>query len=260
MAENNTALDKMKNKNNSLTETGVWFYANRYVDAIPKDIVDKLAAWQINTIYFAGTDMEDWDNKTSRKVYADFIRYARGQGMNVYGVTLEDPYFALKDAQELEESYWLFINSTRDLFDTYVIDVEPHAVLGPDVNSFIPAYIKMSHILSQVSKEEQVRYIETVPYWYHTLIRQMGLSPGLDILASDVVNLMTYTYTSNQTLENIKKIQSEISKPITVSIKITPGQDAPHIKSNDLSRIIDLFNSHKLDFTLYEAQYILGRS
>jgi hypothetical protein len=117
----------------------------------------------------------------------------------------------------------------------------------------------MSHILSRVSQEEGIRYIDTVPYWYHTVIRQMGISPGLDILASDGVNLMTYSYTSNQTLENIKKIQSEIKKPVTISIKITPGQKAPHLKTSELSETIDEFNLQRLNFTIYEAQFILSR-
>jgi hypothetical protein len=251
--------DAVDNHNNSSTEIGVWLYTNRYLNTIPKEIVDKLQAWKINTIYFAGTDVEDWNNQSSRRIYTDFIRYASEQGINVYAVTLEDPYFALKKPQELEDSFRRFINLTSDLFDTYVVDVEPHAILGPDVHTFIPEYIRMSHILGHVAKGENVRYIDTVPYWYHTVIRQMGLSPGLDILASDGVNLMTYTYTSNQTLENIKKIQSDINKPVTVSIKITPGQNAPHLKSNELSKIIDQFISQKLDFTIYEAQYILSR-
>jgi hypothetical protein len=87
----------------------------------------------------------------------------------------------------------------------------------------------------------------------------MGISPGLDILASDGVNLMTYSYTSNQTLENIKKIQSEIKKPVTISIKITPGQKAPHLKTSELSETIDEFNLQRLNFTIYEAQFILSR-
>jgi hypothetical protein len=259
---NTTAISEISestNKNHHSTEIGVWFYANRYLNTIPNTLVDKLEAWKINTIYFAGTDIDDWNNQSTRNTYSNFIRYANDKGMKVYGVTLEDPSFALKPADELEETFRRFINLTRGLFDAYVIDVEPHAILGPDVHTFIPEYIRMSHILGHASQDEGVRYIDTVPYWYHTVIRQMGISPGLDVLASDSVNLMTYSYTSNQTLENIKKIQSEIKKPVTISIKITPGQSAPHLKTSELSETIDEFILQGLNFTVYEAQYILSR-
>jgi hypothetical protein len=246
-------------ENSHSPEIGVWFYANRYFNTIPNVLVDKLEAWKINTIYFAGTDINDWKNKTTRNSYFNFIQYANDKGMKVYGVTLEDPSFALMSVEELEETFRQFINLTRDLFDSYVIDVEPHAILGPDVHTFIPEYIRMSHILSRVSQDEGVRYIDTVPYWYHTVIKQIGISPGLDILASDGVNLMTYSYSSNNTLENIKKIQSEIKKPVTISIKIIPGQTAPQLKTSELSATIDEFKLQSLNFTIYEAQYILSR-
>jgi hypothetical protein len=254
----NSKISENTNKNHT-TEIGVWFYANRYLNTIPNGLLEKLEAWKINTIYFAGTDIDDWKNMTTRNTYFNFIQYAKDNGMRVYGVTLEDPSFALMSAEELEETFRRFVNITRGLFDAYVIDVEPHAILGPDVHTFIPEYIRMSHILSWVSQEEGVRYIDTVPYWYHRAIRQIGISPGLDVLASDGVNLMTYSYTSNQTLENIKKIQSEIKKPVTISIKITPGQRAPHLKTSELSEMIDEFNLQRLNFTLYEAQFILSR-
>jgi hypothetical protein len=57
-----------------------------------------------------------------------------------------NPSFALKTSVELEKTFRQFIDGTRDLFDTYVIDVEPHAILGPDPDSFIPEYVRMSHI------------------------------------------------------------------------------------------------------------------
>ena len=258
----NNAIDRTTTHNmnkNYSSEIGVWFYANRYSDTIPKIIVDKLQGWKINTIYFAGTDIEDWNNQSARNIYSTFIRHANDKGIKVYAVTLEDPSFALKTSAELEDTFKQFIDLTRDLFDTYVIDVEPHAILGPDVHTFVPEYIRMSHILGRIAQEEKIRYIDTVPYWYHTVIRQMGISPGLDILASNGVNLMTYTYTSNQTLEYIKQIESEIKKPVTISIKITPGQQAPQLKMSELSKTIDEFNSQALNFTIYEAQYILSR-
>jgi hypothetical protein len=247
------------NNTKQSTEIGVWFYANKYLQNIPEDVVDKLGALDINTIYFAGTDQEDWDNQSSRRVYSDFIQYAKEKGMKVYAVTLEDPSFALKTSVELEKTFRQFIDSTRDLFDTYVIDVEPHAILGPDPDTFIPEYIRMSHILGRIAQDEKIRYLDTIPFWYHALIKQIGISSGLDILASDGVNLMDYTYTSDQTFENIKQIEAEVKKPLTISIKITPGQQAPQLKTSELSKAIEELNSQSLNFTIYEAQYILSQ-
>jgi hypothetical protein len=247
------------NRTKQSSDIGVWFYANKYLQNIPKDIVDRLGAKDINTIYFAGTDQEDWDNQSSRRVYSDFIQYAKGKGMKVYAVTLEDPSFALKTSVELEKTFRQFIDSTRDLFDTYVIDVEPHAILGPDPDTFIPEYVRMSHVLGRIAQDEKIRYVDTVPFWYHALIKQIGISSGLDILASDSVNLMDYTYTSDQTLENLKQINAEVKKPISISIKITPGQQAPQLKTSELSKAIEELNSHSLNFTIYEAQYILSQ-
>jgi hypothetical protein len=133
----NSKIAENTNKNHT-TEIGVWFYANRYLNTIPNVLVDKLQAWKINTIYFAGTDIDDWKNKTTRNTYFNFIQYANDKGIKVYGVTLEDPSFALKAAEELEETFRRFVNITRGLFVAYVIDVEPHAILGPDVHTFIP--------------------------------------------------------------------------------------------------------------------------
>jgi hypothetical protein len=244
---------------NQSYEIGVWFYANKYLDTIPKVIIDELGAKGINTIYFAGTTLEDWNNQSTRRIYSDFIYYAKEKGMKVYAVTLEDPSFALVTSAELEKTFRQFINRTRDLFNTYVVDVEPHVILGPDPHTFIPEYIRTSHILGRVAHDENVRYIDTVPFWYHTLIKQVGISSGLDILASDCVNLMDYTYTSNQMLENIKKIDSEVKKPVIISIKITPGQQAPQLKMSELSKTIDELKSQSLNFTIYEAQYILSQ-
>jgi hypothetical protein len=117
----------------------------------------------------------------------------------------------------------------------------------------------MSHILGRIAQDEEIRYLDTVPLWYYVLIKQIGISSELDILASDGVNLMDYTYTSDQTLENIKEIEAEVKKPVTISIKITPGQQAPQPKTSELSKAMEVLNSQSLNFTIYEAQYILSQ-
>ena len=53
-----------------------------------------------------------------------------------------NPPFALKKSVELEKTFRQFIDSTRDLFDTYVIDVEPHAILGPALTLSYPSMLE----------------------------------------------------------------------------------------------------------------------
>ena len=79
---------------------------------------------------------------------------------------------------------------------------------------------------------------------------------GLIILNS---TLYINVYTSDQTLENIKEIEAEVKKPVTISIKITPGQQAPQLKTSELSKAIEELNSQSLNFTIYEAQYIVSQ-
>jgi hypothetical protein len=45
----------------------------------------------------------------------------------------------------------------------------PMSILGPDPDTFIPEYVRMSHILGRIAQDEKIRYLDTVPFWYHAL-------------------------------------------------------------------------------------------
>ena len=247
--------------NHSSLEKGVWFYANYYRDAIPLSIVEELLARNFNTIYFAGTTTAEWNNVSIASKYIDFINYARSHRMNVFVVTLEDPDFAMKSESTLRLTFEDFISATDRLFDTYIVDVEPHSLPGADPCIFIPQYIRMSAILAKIASEYDVKYIDTVPTWYNTAIIECGISSGLDILSSNSLILMDYTNSTKQTLYNLRQIRSdEIDKSYVVSIKITPGHGSPQLMGKEIPRTIQAFQAESIPIALYEARYTLKQN
>ena len=263
---NDRMMDKNKASNNTnynnkiysgKVEKGVWFYANSFENSIPLEIVDQLLTLNVNTIYFGGTTIPDWKDPKKSQMYSNFICYAYSKGLSVYAVTLEDPLFAFGKEKQIQEEFRDFILSTKDLFDTYMIDVEPHTLHISDPLVYIPQYIRMSLALQEISNKYNVTYVDTVPYWYHFVIKNIGISPGLNILGGDRVNLMDYTYTANQSINNIKAVLPEVQKPFTISIKATPGLGDPFLNSEQLKSTIENFENNSIPIGLFELQYLL---
>ncbi len=246
--------DKIKS---GQVEKGVWFYANSFGDSIPFAIVDQLVNLKFNTIYFAGTTISDWKDFKKFQMYFDFICYAYSKGLDAYAVTLEDPLFAFGRQEQIQKEFREFILSTKNLFDTFMIDVEPHTLHLSDPLVYVPQYIRMSLALQEISDKYNVTYIDTVPYWYHFVIKNMGISPGLNILGGDRVNLMVYTYTANQSINNVKAVLPEVQKPVTVSIKTTPGFGDPYLNGEQLKSTIENFENNSVGFGLFESQFLL---
>ncbi len=252
------------NNNQSQLEIGVWLYVHCYYD-LDYSVVDKFLSKNINTIYFSvqnDNDCEGWDDPALFQKYAGFIEYARSQGMNVYGVTLENPKYIKQNYDELEDSFGNFINKTKEIFDTYVIDVEPYDVEGgadPDANPnvYIPEYIQMSKNLRSIAEDYGVNYIDTVPDWFHTDIKNTGITEGLDALYGDGINIMTYYTTAEEVLSKIKDIRAEVIKPYVISIKITDGLGAPTLQENEISKTINLLRALSIPIGLFEAEGIL---
>ncbi len=238
-------------------EKGVWFYANSFGDIIPFTIIDQLANLNINTIYFAGTTISDWKNLKKFQIYSDFICYAHSKGLNVYAVTLEDPVFAFSDKEQIQEEFRNFILLTKSLFNTFMIDVEPHTLRLSDPLVYVPQYIRMSLALEEISNEYNVTYVDTVPYWYHFVIKNIGISPGLNILGGDRINLMDYTYTAKQSINNANAVLHEIHKPVIISIKTTPGYGDPFLNNEELKSTMKYFENNSIPVGLFELQYLL---
>ena len=240
-------------------EEGVWFYANYWKGPLTNLIVDELAKRKINTIYFSAPDKGGWDNSSKVLNYVDFINYARAKGMRVLGVTLEDPSFVFSTEPELKKTFGDFIKRTENIFDGYVIDVEPQAVPGADMHVYLPRYISMSKILRDVADGYHKEFIDSVPAWYHTVLKQIGISIGVNALSSNRINLIDYTYpTTEAILNNINDVRSEISTPYIVNLMITPGHGAPQLSGQEIPRTIITLKSNLLPIAFDEAQYLLN--
>lgn len=252
------------NNSQNQLEIGVWLYVHCYYD-LDYSKVDEFLSRNINTIYFSvqnDDDCKGWDDPALYQKYADFIEFARSQGMNVYAVTLEKPYYIKQNYDELEDSFGSFINKTKEIFDTYVIDVEPYDIEGgadPDArpNVYVPEYIEMSKNLRSIADDYGVKYIDTVPDWFHTDIKNTGLKEGLDALYGDEVNIMTYYPTAEQVMDKIKDIRTEVMKPYVISLKITEGLDAPTLQENEITKTINLLRALSIPIGLFEADGIL---
>ncbi|CAN5583002.1 hypothetical protein BH23THE1_BH23THE1_22040 [soil metagenome] len=249
----------LSSSDRDFVEKGVWLYADSFISIDPFKLINVLLAKDFNTIYFAGTDTADWQSPEKLELYSNFICYAYSKGMDIFAVTLEDPSFAFSDEIHIKNEFGSFVNLTRQFFDTYMIDVEPHTLRYSDPMVFVPQYIRMSLVLQEISKHLGVTYIDTVPFWYHFVIKNIGISSGLDILGGDRVNLMDYTFTSKRALENLNGVVSQINKPFSISIKVTPGYGDPFLSNGELEKTVKQFQNLSMPYGLFEGQYFFFR-
>jgi hypothetical protein len=244
-------------RDDSFLETAVWFYPKLYEPNIPITIVNEFAKLGVNVIYFGGTTVADWKNPITLKKYSEFVCYAYSKQIKVYPVTLEDPSFAFADSNTLKDEFLKFLLQTKDLFDTYVVDVEPHVQHLSDYAVYLPKYIRMSQDLQEIAEQYNVTYVDTVPYWYHHLIKNLGISQGLNILGGAAVNVMDYSYSSNRSIDNIRDIVKDVKKPYTVSIKITPGFGDPYLNEKEMQETVNFLKDRSISYGIFESQYLL---
>ena len=117
----------------------------------------------------------------------------------------------------------------------------------------------MSKILRTVADGYHKEFLDSVPAWYHTVLKQIGISIGVNALSSNRINLIDYTYpTTEAILNNINDIRSEISTPYIVNLMITPGHGAPQLSGQEIPRTIITLKSNLLPIAFDEAQYLLN--
>jgi hypothetical protein len=249
-------------------EKGVWLYTGDF-SSLNHSMVDNLILRDFNTIYFSTTkDDGEWDNRSKSEDYRNFIDYARSKDMKIFGVTLESPIYIFKTELDLRAEFGDFINHTKDIFDSYMIDVEPHTKTGFFVKEYPPyeenkcmylnKYVNMSKILRSVADEYHVRYIDTIPSWYHEDMKQCKINGGIDSLSSHSTNLMTYTSTVGDAIHDISSIMREVTKPYVISIKVTDGQGDETLKEQDIPVAIStLAEENSLPMGMYEAKKVL---
>jgi hypothetical protein len=244
--------------NGKQLEEGVWFYTG--CDTIlNRSDINTMMARHINTLYFSALNTNNcgWDNPSTFSSYLDFISYARSKGMSVFAELRGDPKYINQTYYELNDAFGGLINRTKKIFDTYMVDVEPQCIPGADPKVYLPQYVNMSKTLRQIADHYGVKYVDTVPPWYHEEMKKDGIKKGLDALSSDSINLMDYYNTTSEVLSNIKDIRSEVTKPYVVSIKITRGLDAPQLEGQEIPKTISTLKASSIPIGLFETEGIL---
>jgi hypothetical protein len=263
---NNNNHNKANNNassNSKQLQQAVWLYADYYsndtkfLSSLNDSTIDNLLARNVNTIYFSAPIDEGWKNASIASKYIDFINDARLKDIHVYGVIMQDPKYIFETEAELRQAFGDFVRTTQGIFDTFITDIEPHTLPGPDPNVFLPQYIKMSSILADIAKQYHVKYIDTVPSWYHQAIKGLGISPGLNSLSSNSIIIMDYTYNTERTLQNIDQIRLDVTKPFIVSIKIAPGQGDPQLIHSEINKTICTLRTYSLPIVVYDMQYLI---
>jgi hypothetical protein len=241
----------------TMPEEGVWLFTG--CDTIlHKSEINETLARNINTIYFSALGNNcGWNDPVKVSNYHDFINYARSKGMRVFAVTLEDPKYVNQNYQELMKTFGGFISKTKNIFDTYIIDVEPQDVKGSDPKMYLPQYINMSKSLRQIADQYGVKYIDTVPPWFHAKLKTVGIKNGLNALSSHSINLMDYFNTTQKVIRHINDIRSEVTRPYVVSIKVTKGLNAPQLEGQEIPNTISTLKKASLPTGLFEIEGVL---
>jgi hypothetical protein len=259
---NNNHANNNASSNSKQLQQAVWLYTDYYSNDtkssnLNDSTIDNLLARNVNTIYFSAPMDEGWKNASIASKYIGFINDARLKDIKVYGVIMQDPKYIFETEAELRQAFGDFVRATQGIFDTFITDIEPHTLPGPDPNVFLPQYIKMSSILADIAKQYHAKYIDTVPAWYHQAIKDLGISPGLNSLSSNSIVLMDYTYNTERTLQNIDQIRSDVTKPYIVSIKIAPGQGDPQLMHSEINKTICTLRTYSLPVVVYDVQYLI---
>ncbi len=253
---------------NNPHEIGVWFYSSDFT-TVQTSMVDKLFERNINTIYFsAPNDKTGWDNPVKFSQYINFIDYARSKGMKVFAVTLEDPLFVLMKKDQLENVFGNFINKTKHIFDTYIIDVEPHAIdiLYPDHKPsykgnekyYLEKYVQMSRILRNIADQYKVKYIDTIPPNYHVKMIQAGIAGGVNALSSHEINVLAYATTVEQVLDSTSMMRANSAKRLVISINVTPHSQEPVLAKDEIPRALKTLKQESLSIGIWSAQNVVN--
>jgi hypothetical protein len=233
-------------------------------------MVDNLLNKNINVIYFSDVnDGEGWNDRTKASQYTTFINYARSKGMEVYAVTLEDPKYVLMSESQLRTAFGGFISKTKDKFDTYIIDVEPHTINVKYGNEYpewrtnqkyyLEEYVRMSKILRSIADEQGVQYIDTIPAHYHTRMKNLGIAGGVNELSSHSINIMAYESSTERIMSATSKVREESNKRLVINIKIAKDSADPNLEGQEITRAIKTLKQRSLPIGMWYAdRYFLN--
>lgn len=240
-------------------EHAVWFYWSKNYSLLHPSTVDNFAGKGIDTIYFSTVRADQPYDAALQQNITTFIRYARSQGLNVFGVIMQDPLPALKNTSDLQTTFQRIIDQQDGLFDGYIIDVEPHVTsriypqypnFSQDLNTtkwYLDHFIQMDHALAQTAHANNVLYAATIPYWYHTRFRDVGYEEGHDVLDADFLVLMTYVRDSGSVLARVGDAVLNSSAQIVIGVNIAPGSVDPYMPEAEVGRWLTTLTAYRQD-------------
>lgn len=253
------------------SERGIWLYSHLYPSGFTQEMIDcGFYPKKVNTVYLSAT-LTSWQDPVKGPQLTNWVAYARSKGIRVFSSTLEDPSFTVANEATLRSWFGGMIQGTKNIFDTYVIDVEPHTinlVYGTDFSDYetnkafyFNKYVEMSAILRTIADEEGVRYVDTVPWWYHEQWIAEGITGGLNNVSSHAMTLMSYSNTIEAIVINTRKVREEVgtldNKRLLIAFNIVPGMTLdPAIPKPNIIHALNILKSINMPMAYYMADQV----
>lgn len=238
-------------------ERGTWFYPQEFNMALNKTLLKDLIIRNINVIYFSIGDETNLSAQTLHR-YRMFIELAKKTGINAYAVVLEDPSFVNESSSELREMFGDIIKLTKNMFNVFIVDVEPQVVSGSNPENYLHKYVTMSSVLRKVADKHHVKYYDTVPDWYQTKMKNIGIVDGLNSLSSSGIYLLDYSSNVTQIITRLDAIKSDVNKCIVLNFKISPSGNEPYLNSSQIPSIISYLKASESAFGIFKAIDLVG--
>lgn len=233
-------------------ERGAWFYPQEFDNVLNRTLLKDLVNRNINVIYFSIGDATNLSAQTLHR-YRMFIELAKKTGVNAYAVVLEDPSFVNASSSELRGGFEDIIKLTKNLFNVFIVDVEPQVVRGSNPENYLHKYVTMSSLLRKVADKHHVKYYDTIPDWYQMKMKNFGIIDGLNSLSSSGIYLLDYSSNVTQIITQLDAIKSDVNKCIVLNFKISPSGNEPYLNSSQIPSIISYLKARESGFGIFKA-------
>lgn len=238
-------------------ERGAWFYPQEFDKALNKTLLKDLVNRNFNVIYFSIGDATNLSAQTLHR-YRMFIELAKKTGINAYAVVLEDPSFVNVSSSDLRGRFEDIIKLTKNMFNVFIVDVEPQVVHGSNPENYLHKYVTMSSELRRVADKLHVKYYDTVPDWYQTKMKNIGIVDGLNSLSSSGIYLLDYSSNVTQIITRLDAIKSDVNKCIVLNFKISPSGNEPYLNSSQIPSMISYLKARESGFGIFKAIDLVG--
>ncbi len=250
-----SASDSDNDCSGDSSELGIWLYPSEF-KKIDKKIIKAMKEKEMNTLYLS-LEHEHGQYVLNAKI-KNFVVSAKKLGLKVYAVILQDPTFIFLNGSELHESFGKIVKNTKQIFNGYIVDVEPHTKKRADPRLYLTKYVGMSKSIHRIADHYNVKYFDTVPIWYHEEMKKLGIKDGLNSLFSNGLYLLDYEATVEKAMKKYLAIKDELNRCVVVNIKVTPGFGEPNLKPSEISNAIHSIKKTGAGIGIFEANYTLS--